>query len=215
MLFLILYRLIKQKKGRCMKVIGLTGMSGSGKTYVSQIFASYGVHIINFDELVHHLYAGGNACTQALAEAFGTSVLTSDHAIDRKTLGRMVFSDEKRLEQLNRIVYPFVLEEYEKICTEKEAAGVRTLLLDAPTLFEAGCDRYCDFVVAVVADPATRIQRIELRDSVNAREAERRLSHQHNDLFFQQRCKYIIRNSPGQDPVPQVEQILRQEGILP
>lgn len=198
-----------------MKILGLTGTSGSGKSYVARLFEKHGIPSLDFDKLVHQLYAQDGACTQALAAQFGKEILDSTGAIDRVRLGGMVFSDPHKLSLLNQTVFPFIAEQYETVRRSYETAGYRGLLLDAPTLFESGLDRSCDCLIAVIADHKEKVKRIMARDKLTEEEAIRRLSNQHSDDFFRKHCQYVIDNTENDNPEKQVIDVLKKEGLWP
>ena len=111
--------------------IGLTGVSGSGKSYVTKIFAKYGVPSINSDAIVHELYSSKNPCTEEIVCLFGDGVLLFDHSVNRKELASIVFASREKLLLLNQTVHPFVLDRINKIAEEKERHGVRAFLIEA------------------------------------------------------------------------------------
>lgn len=192
-----------------MKLIGLTGTSGSGKGYVSEIFAANGIASIDTDSIVHALYREDSACIAALEIAFGP-LQTEAGEIDRKKLASIVFADPAQLDLLNRIVHRFVREKVNAICREEDARGTRVLLLDAPQLFEAGMESLCDRIIAVVAPREVRIERIKTRDQIDRVRIEERLRNQHSDSFFEQHADYVICNDGKHSVSEQVERIIRE-----
>ena len=136
-----------------MKIYGLTGMSGAGKSTVCDSFESAGFLIIDCD-----------------------SVITNDGELDRRAMGNIVFSHSDKLALLNNTIYPYITYEVISMCgyTDK-----RFVLLDAPTLFESGIDFICDGIISVTCDKEKSIQRIMLRDNITRESAEKRLGSQH------------------------------------
>ena len=193
--------------------IGLTGMSGSGKSFVSEIFQRYGIFSVNSDKIVHELYQTKNACTEALAHAFGNAVLFDDFSVDRKTLAAIVFSSDEKLKLLNQTVHPHVLSKIDEIATENEARGASALLLEAPQLFESGLDKTCDYIVSVIANHQTRVERLILRDGITSEMVESRLSHQYSDEFFREHSDFCIENNGDDDLEIQVLTFLNQIGL--
>lgn len=190
-------------------VIGLTGQSGAGKTLVSACFAEHGFAVIDADRVCHEVMEQ-QACMAALQNAFGNGIVSNGH-IDRKALGRMVFSDPEQLALLNRTIFPFITGEIERRIFEADKAGLEWLLLDAPTLYEAGADRLCEFVLAVCADYETRRARIMERDGLTIEVAELRLGSQHGDDFYKERADAVlVNNGPAESLYLQAEEIIRQ-----
>ena len=176
-----------------MKLIGLTGPSGSGKGYVSLLFAKQGIPSIDTDAIVHRLYREDASCIASLEEAFGP-ICGEDGGVDRRKLAAIVFADRESLALLNRIVHRLVWQEVEKIAAAKEADGCEFLLLDAPQLYEAGMESLCHKVIAVTAPLPLRLERICKRDGLTREAAEARIRNQHNDAFFKERADYLICN---------------------
>lgn len=192
-----------------MKIIGLTGMSGSGKSYVSGIFSSYGVPCINSDAVVHELYSGKNPCTLRIVELFGPNTADEDFRINRKALASVVFSDRRKLKLLNETVHPFVVGRCMEIAEEYRQEGTGLIVIEAPQLFESGLDKDCDYIVCVCSDAGLKKERIMSRDGISVIDAERRLLNQHDDEFFKAHSDFVIMNDVGSDVDGQVRQILR------
>lgn len=192
-----------------MKILGITGRSGSGKGYVSALFAEYGIPTIDSDAIVHRLYREHAACIAELTASFG-AILTDDGVIDRKKLAQIVFSDDEKLKTLNSIVHRYVAEEIKKACALFEEQGKTAVLIDAPQLYEAHLENICDLVIAVKAPEALRIERICRRDEISEEGAESRLAHQLNDSFFDERADVIIVNDGESDIRSQIETVLNR-----
>lgn len=197
-----------------MVVIGLTGASGSGKSYVARIFEQYGIQTLNADTIVHTLYQSENDCTQLIKKRFGDAVIKSDHSVDRQALGRLVFQDRRRLALLNETVHPFVINEIHTAIKLAQSNGHTSVLIDAPQLFESQLDKNCDYIIAVIADHQTRIKRISERDHISKELAEQRLSHQYKDDYFIKNSHFCIYNSEGNDVSEQVSAILTAIGLI-
>lgn len=198
-----------------MKRIGLTGMSGSGKSYVSGIFAGMGIPVINSDAVVHELYSEEGPLGAVLARLFGREVLLKSGEVDRKVLSEIVFHDREKLALLNGAVHPYVIERCLSLADHYAKAGKEALLIEAPQLFEAGLDKECDFVVAVVSDPARCVERIVLRDGISPEKAKLRLANQHDEAFFRKHCDFCIENNEDDSLKAQVAGILKSMGLLP
>ena len=127
-------------------VVGLTGQSGAGKTTISDAFRENGFEIINCDIVAREVTKAGSECCKKLAKIF-PDCFDDGFALDRRKLGEIVFSDKARLQMLNDTIYPFI----NKLIDEKiNATESEFVLLDAPTLFEAGADKLCSVIVSVV-----------------------------------------------------------------
>lgn len=194
--------------------IGLTGVSGSGKSYVTKLFHQYGISSVNTDEVVHDLYSFKNPCTETLSQVFGTDILCADHAINRRKLASIVFASKEKLQLLNHTVHPFVIEKVNDISKEKENQGAKAFLIEAPQLFEAGLENSCDYVISVMSACETRIERLVIRDGITREMAEKRIASQHSDSFFRDHSDFCIENNDGDDLESQVKLILKEIGLL-
>lgn len=197
-----------------MKIIGLTGPSGSGKGYVSAIFSSYGIRSIDTDKTVHSLYESDAQCQTELLEEFGESIFDTDGNVCRKTLAQIVFSDREKLDKLNNIVHKYVRKRCEEEFDKARINGEKALIIDAPQLFEAKMEDVCDFTLAVIADTSLRVKRLSVRDRLSDSDIEGRIKNQHTDEFFREKADYVIVNNGNDDLKAQVEKILEAEGIL-
>ena len=198
-----------------MLVIGLTGPSGAGKSEVSDIFASYGLPIINADRVYHELLSPPSSCLKELTEEFGGGILTPSGELDRPKLSALVFSEPTALSRLNAIAHRYVMEEIHRRLRLLRAKGTQAAVLDAPQLFEAGADRDCTTVVSVLAKKELRAERIMARDKITAENAMRRINAQRSDDYFRTHSDYVIENNASVDHLrPAVKKILSEMGVI-
>lgn len=175
--------------------VGLTGMSGAGKTTACEVFREHGFHIIDCDKVAREVVKCGRPALLEIAAHFGSGILTPDGGLDRKKLGGIVFSDKQKLAELDGLIYPFIHFEIIRELTEFSGTGERLFLLDAPTLFESGADIFCDCIVSVTADISVCRERIMLRDGLTSEQAEKRLSSQHDAGFYRDRSDCCAENN--------------------
>ena len=176
-----------------MKIIGICGSSGSGKSTVCDYFDELGVPILDCDRIYHDLVDAPSDCLTEIVSEFGQELL-KDGRLDRKKLGKIVFSDPMKLSRLNEISHRHVKlkleQEFEKMSNE----GFPACVIDAPMLFEAELDKRCDAVIAVVADEAAQIQRICVRDGIDVQNATKRLANQISATELMERADFVIKN---------------------
>ena len=129
--------------------------------------------------------------------------LTVDGNLNRRKLGESVFTDKAKLKKLNDIMFPYIINNIkDKIAEAKEAAdGI--ILLDAPTLFESGCDKFCDKVISVIASQDVRCHRIIERDGLSEEEAMHRITAQHSDAFYTERSWMVLQNNSDVEDLKQ------------
>lgn len=161
-----------------MKVIGITGGTGAGKSTVCEEIKKYGAEIIDCDKIARQIVEKGEPALGEIVEVFGDDILLSDGTLNRKKMGSLVFSDKKKLEMLNEITHRYIFAEMKKRLIETTADIV---VLDVPLLFQCDFPFDCDVTVAVTADKETRIQRIMQRDGINSEMAEARMANQMTD----------------------------------
>ena len=181
-----------------MKVIGLCGGSGSGKGVVSSLFASRGIPNIDTDAIYRQLISGDSLCTRALSDEFGKKIISQDGSVNRRILADIVFSSENsdyKLKRLNSIAHTFILDETRKRLDELKTPGFEAAIVDAPVLFESGFDKECDLIISVIADIEIRVERIVVRDSIDRKSAEARISKQLSNDELIARSNFVIENN--------------------
>lgn len=201
-----------------MKIIGLTGQSGSGKSTLCEKFEELGIPCINTDEIYHEITSKPSACVKELAEKFGTSVVNEDGSLNRVELAKLVFEGEgaaANLEKLNATAHKYVWEETNKILSTYIKKGKKAAVIDAPALFSSKIFiGACDFIISVLCDEKTRIDRIIARDGITYEKALARVKAQPKVEFFVENSDYFITNTGT--PLEMNEQlivILGQEGF--
>jgi len=162
-----------------MIVVGLTGGLATGKSSVARLFQDCGAIVIDADVLAREAVEPGRPAWRDIVRVFGKKVLQPDRALDRRTLGRIVFGTRAKLKQLNAIVHPRVAREQNRLTREiasKELDAV--IIYDAPVLIEAGAHNRMNKIIVVAADQATQIKRLCNRSHFSRAEALRRIRSQ-------------------------------------
>ena len=151
-----------------MKLIGLTGGAGSGKSTVAAMFRELGAAIVDADEAAHAVYAPGTPGFDAVAQEFGGEFVR-DGAIDRRKLGDRVFKDPAALARLNAIVHPLVRRWMAERTVEAADRGAEVVIQDVPLLFESGLQGLFSETVLVHVSPSTQVRRMVERGVPQAR----------------------------------------------
>ncbi len=202
-----------------MKIIGLTGPTGAGKSTLCEIFEQLGIPCVNTDDVYHILTSYPSACLDELKDRFGNSIINGDGSLNRKSLAKLVFegdNSEKNLASLNEITHKYVWEKTNEILTQYINEGKRVAVIDAPALFSS--DIFigaCDFIISVLCDKEIRLQRITARDNISTEQALARINAQPDDSFFIENSDYYINNSGSEAYMrEQLDSILEQEEIF-
>ncbi|MFJ2190273.1 dephospho-CoA kinase [Kitasatospora sp. NPDC087861] len=156
--------------------IGLTGGIGAGKSEVSRLFAAHGAVIVDSDVIAREVVAPGTDGLAAVVAEFGPQVLREDGALDRPTLGAIVFADRARLQSLNAIVHPLVRARSAEL--EAAAAPDAVVVHDVPLLVENGLAPLFDLVVVVDAADEVRVDRLVRLRGMAEEEARARMAAQ-------------------------------------
>ncbi len=164
-----------------MKIIGLTGNIGSGKSLVSRRLRELGAQVINTDIVAREVVASGTQALEKIVRKFGRETLRSDGTLDRKYMGAKVFSDANALINLNAIVHPQIRKELIKqikAFKKQKKAEPKVLVIEAPLLIEAKMQNLVDEVWLVTVDEEIQLKRVMTRDGLTEKEVRLRLAAQ-------------------------------------
>jgi dephospho-CoA kinase len=180
-----------------MKILGLTGSIGMGKSTTAKLFAEAGVPVYDADATVHRIYQG--EAVSAIEAAFpGT---TSDGKVDRAKLSAKVVRDPAAIQRLEQIVHPMLRSYHQKFLDDAEQAGAPVVVMDVPLLFETGGEKRVDAVVVVTTAPEVQRERILARGTMTAEALEAIMARQLPDAEKRQRADFVVDTSHGLDPV--------------
>lgn len=176
-----------------MKILGLTGGSGTGKSAACTAFARLGCGVIDADATYRTLCDTCEPMLKEIQNVFG-DVFSTDGKLDRKKLGAIVFADAQKLQQLNAITHPYIRQAARDAFAAYSKRGCLLCIYDAPVLFEGQMETLCDKTCAVLAARNTRIARIVARDAITEEYAALRIDAQKDDAFYRERCDYVVQN---------------------
>lgn len=191
-----------------MKIVGLTGGIGSGKTLVADIFSSFGIPVFNADESAKSQYNHPDILRQ-LTQLLNTDmILNADGGLNKQTLASIIFNDEVKRKKVNDLIHPLVKKDFDDW---KSAFDLPYCIREAAILIESGSYKDCDVIVVVTADLEKRIQRVMQRDKISQEHVEKRIQAQMSD---EERIKFahyvIVNNGTIKELYPEVLKVHEQ-----
>lgn len=158
-------------------IIGLTGGIASGKSTVSKILKGAGACVIDADQIVHQLLARNQLVRKQVVDYFGPSIVSAAGGIDRTLLGEIIFADDDKRKQLEKIIHPLVIREMEtQLANHQERE--KHIILDIPLLYETKLDYLVEQVWVVYVEPEVQLQRLLNRGQLSKAEAIKRIKTQ-------------------------------------
>jgi dephospho-CoA kinase len=161
-----------------MRVIGLTGGIGSGKSTVTDYLSEKGYAVVDADVLARAVVATGTEGLAAVVARFGETVLLPDGNLDRKALAARVFADEEARAALNALLHGRIARAIKECLAQYRAAGAAVVFLSVPLLLETGMQSETDAVWLVDAAEEERVRRVVARDGLDAEAVRLRLAAQ-------------------------------------
>src|SRR5277367_1590698 len=195
-----------------MRVLGLTGSIGMGKSTTAKLFAEAGVPVYDADATVHKIYQGEAA--PAIEAAFpGT---TADGKVDRNRLSAKVVHDPAAMKRLEQIVHPMLRAHHQKFLDDAERSGAPVAVVDVPLLFETGGEERVDAVVVVTTSPEVQRERMLARENMTGEKLDAILARQLPDAEKRKRADFVVDTSHGLDPIRvHIRDILREVAKMP
>ena len=190
-------------------IIGITGGTGCGKTTLLNLVRQQGGLVLDCDAIYHELLRSDAQLLCAIATRFPGTV--ENGVLQRKRLGAIVFSDEAALQDLNAITHSAIKADViRRLESKPELAAI-----DAIALMESGLAELCDVTVAVTAPTEDRVRRLMVRDGISEEYARNRIAAQHEEVWFREKCDYILENSGNFDAfATKCLAFFRQLGIM-
>lgn len=193
-----------------MKIIGVTGTSGAGKTTICKILEEqYAAYIIDADKIAKRLTKKGTMYLNSIVEYFGIGILDNAGELKRKELASIIYEDEEKRKALNDLTFTYVVKEIKENINSLRNKSL--IVIDAPLLYESNLDKVCDMVIGVIAKEEDKIDRICLRDDITKEIAKKRLSIQLNDDYIKERADYVIINNGNLEELEEeIKKILKK-----
>jgi dephospho-CoA kinase len=193
-----------------LKLIGLTGGVGSGKSTVADMLRELGAIVIDADEAAHAVYAPGTPGFDAVVREFGPGFVR-DGVIDRRLLGGLIFADEEARHRLNAIVHPLVREWMAERTREAFEGGAEIVIQDVPLLYESGLEGLFSSVLLVWTPPEVQLERLVSGRGVPAERARAMIAAQMPIDEKRHRAHHVVDNGGTVEQTrAQVEEIWAQ-----
>lgn len=186
------------------RVVGLTGGIGTGKSTAAEYLKKKGFAHIDADQIGRDITADGSPMLPVLDGIFGPTgeygvegfdILREDGSLDRKALASIVFTDMNKKLKLDEVMFKAIIAETKRLVEVNSQDDPVGILIDAPLLFEAGLDKECDLVLLIVADMDVRIHRVCARDGATEQEVRNRINSQMSDEEKISRSHVVVDNS--------------------
>ena len=183
-----------------MKIIGVTGGVGAGKSTVLNYLAKrYGAKLILADLVGHEVMEPGHEAYEQVVKVFGQEIVSEDKTIDRKALGAIVFADEKKRMILNRIIHPAVRQEILRRLEEAELSHLSYVVVEAALFLEENYDAFCDETWYIYTDEKIRRQRLKESRGYSDERIDQIFHSQKTHEEFQKRCLFMIDNNGSEE----------------
>ncbi|MEJ6455895.1 dephospho-CoA kinase [Fusobacterium nucleatum] len=172
-------------------IIGLTGGIASGKSTVSKYLAEKGFKVYDADKIAKDI-SEKKSVQEEIISTFGDKILDRNGNVDRKKLKEIVFENKDKLEKLNGIIHPKVIDFYKKL---KEKNTNEMIIFDVPLLFESGLDKICDKILVVISDYEVQLDRIVERDKIDRELASKIVKAQLSNEERIKKADVVIENN--------------------
>lgn len=183
---------------------GLTGNIGSGKTYIGKIFSALGVPVYLSDHKARQMMERHPQLVKRIKETFGEKIY-QDGALDAAALAAIVFESKSRMETLNSMVHPLVMEDFEKWCHQHHDQPY--VIIESAIVFESGLNKRLDKVIAVTAPEPLRKKRVMMRDGMTEENFRARQQFQLGEELMAAQSDFCIRNDGMQPLLKQITEI--------
>lgn len=194
-----------------MKIVGITGGAGSGKSHVCRLIARrFPYPVIDSDAVTRELMAAGSPMLQSVAEEFGSEFLLADGNLDRAKMAALVFRDEAALARLNALTHPATIAEIVRRLKRCEKEGRKIAVVESALADKADYRSFCDELWLVSASEQTRAERLRRQRGYSTERIRQVMESQSTQAQFALACQRTIRNEADTDD----EELLRQLDVL-
>lgn len=192
-----------------MKILGLTGKTGAGKTTVSDFLKSKSCFIIDADLVAREVLNEDSSVLTKLSVAFGCDILNEKGELIRSELAKRAFKDEKSTDILNSITHPAIAKNIRQKIDAVKNQSYTACVIDAAVLLDCEVKDFCECIIVVTAPKQIRLERILSRDKINLEQALLRINAQKSDEYYNTQADIIINNFKPYNLKNELEKILK------
>lgn len=196
-------------------IIGLTGSIASGKSTVAKMIQSYGLPIVDADQVARQVVEPGSPTLQKIAKVFGQEVIAEDGTMDRAKVGSIIFHDKEMRQKLNAIIHPAIREEMLRQRDEYTSYGEKNIFMDIPLLFESKLEHFVEKIIVVSVTEDVQLERLMARNGLSEEEAKARIATQIPVKEKEALAHGVIHNNGSlEDTAIQLQNILYEWNVL-
>lgn len=178
-----------------MKIIGLTGGIGSGKSTVARALNEHGYPIVDADHIAREIVEPGQPALQELAEEFGADILDADGVLDRGLLASRAFENKETTQRLNNITHPRINQRTQELFDKAREHGAEAVIYDMPLLIDKGLHKDMDATIVVHAAERVRLERLTTKRGLEVDDVRRRINAQIGDETRKQHADILLDNN--------------------
>lgn len=197
-----------------MRIIGITGSSGAGKSTICDIIEKeYKVRIINADRVAKELAKKGTKYVEEIRQTFGNDIIDEQGELKRRKLAELIYSDSEKRKKLNNCTFKYIKKEIQKQIENEKAVSI--IVIDAPLLFESKLNEICNIVIGVISKKEIQIERIVVRDNIDYEHAEKRINAQITNEEYMRKCDEIIENNDNLEEIKKTVRKIAKKYKIP
>ncbi|MDK4338802.1 dephospho-CoA kinase [Corynebacterium pseudodiphtheriticum] len=186
-----------------MKIIGLTGGIGSGKSTVARILQEHGFPIVDADLIAREIVEPGQPALAELAKEFGEDILNADGSLDRGLLASRAFTNKGTTQRLNNITHPRINQRTQELFDEARENGAEAVIYDMPLLIDKGLHKDMDATIVVHAAEHVRLERLTTKRGLDVDDVRRRINAQIDDETRKQHADILLDNNGTEEDLTQ------------
>lgn len=186
-----------------MKIIGLTGGIGSGKSTVARILQEHGFPIVDADLIAREIVEPGQPALAELAKEFGEDILNADGSLDRGLLASRAFTTKDTTQRLNDITHPRINQRTQELFDEARENGAEAVIYDMPLLIDKGLNKDMDATIVVHAAEHVRLERLTTKRGLDVDDVRRRINAQIDDETRKQYADILLDNNGTEEDLTQ------------